>query len=103
LWNAPDLRTALDGNLQSFCSGHTATAVGLAISLSFFYPRGRWLFALFAALAATQRLESQAHYLSDTFAAAAVAFLCAAVCTDPRLLGRWFDAFERRPAAGGPE
>ena len=29
---------------QSFPSGHTAVAVGLAFGLSWLYPRGRWLF-----------------------------------------------------------
>jgi hypothetical protein len=40
-----NLRTALDSSIQSFPSGHAATAVGLAVVLSLYYPRGRWLFA----------------------------------------------------------
>jgi membrane-associated phospholipid phosphatase len=76
--------------LQSFPSGHAATAVGLAVSLAALYPRGRWLFATFAALACFQRMEAQAHYLSDVLAGAAIACLVAAavgrVCrTRPRI------------------
>jgi membrane-associated phospholipid phosphatase len=58
---------------QSFPSGHSATAVGLAIALSIAYPRGRWLFAAFAVLAMVQRLQANAHFLSDVLAAAALA------------------------------
>jgi len=64
--------------IQSFPSGHTATAVGLAIGLTSLYPRGRWLFASFAILTATQRIVSGAHFLSDTLVGAALAFLLAA-------------------------
>ena len=86
-------------DIQSFPSGHTAVAVGLAIGLSRCYPHGRWLFVLFAVLAAMQRLESSAHFPSDTFAGAALACLCCGVCFDPRLLGKWFDRFEMANAA----
>jgi membrane-associated phospholipid phosphatase len=61
--------------IESFPSAHSATAVGLAIGLSALYPRGRWLFALFALLAMTQRIEAQAHYLSDVLAGAAIGCL----------------------------
>ena len=64
--------------VQSFPSAHTATATGLAIGLSILYPRGRWLFAAFAVLAALQRMETQAHFASDVFAGAALACLIAA-------------------------
>ena len=82
--------------IQSFPSGHTATAVGLAIGLARLYPRGRWLFLFFAVLAASQRIDVRAHYLSDTVAAASLGFLGAALVFDPRALGRWFDRFENR-------
>ncbi len=59
-------------NWQSMPSGHTATAFGLASALAIAYPRGRWLFFGFAVLAATQRLQSHAHFLSDVLAAAAL-------------------------------
>ena len=59
---------------QSFPSGHTATAVGLAIGLSLAYPRGRWFFAALAILAASQRIFDGHHFLSDTLAGACIAF-----------------------------
>ena len=68
------LKSALDTDLHSFPSGHTATAVGLAISLDA-DPRGRWLFAVFAALASLQRMTAGAHYLSDSLFGAALACL----------------------------
>jgi membrane-associated phospholipid phosphatase len=64
---------------QSFPSGHSATAVGLAIALAALYPRGRWLFALFALLACLQRLQSQAHFPSDILAGAAIGCLVCAL------------------------
>lgn len=65
--------------LQSFPSGHTATAVGLALALSSLYPRGRVLFAVLAMLAASQRVLSDAHFLSDTLAGAGIACIVAAI------------------------
>ena len=84
--------------IQSIPSGHTAVAVGLAIGLSRYYPQGRWLFALFALLAAFQRIEVSAHFPSDTFAGAALACFCCGACFDTRLLGKWFDRFEMASA-----
>ncbi len=81
--------------IQSFPSGHTATAVGLAFGLAWLYPRGRWLFAVFALLAAAQRIGSSAHYVSDTLAAAAMASVVAGVCLSERGSGRWFTRFEQ--------
>jgi len=65
-------------SMQSFPSAHAATAVGLAAALSLLYPRGRWLFAVFALLAMLQRIEGQAHYCSDVLAGAAIGLLMAA-------------------------
>jgi len=79
LVNTRALENGYGHHVQSFPSAHAATAVGLAIGLSRFYPRGRWLFAIFAALAMLQRLEADAHYLSDVFAGAALAFFLAAI------------------------
>lgn len=89
-------------DIQSFPSGHSATAVGLAIGLAWLYPRGRWLFALFAVLAMAQRLESTAHFLSDTLAGAALACLLAAVSWDNRALHGWFTRLERRMSSEPP-
>jgi membrane-associated phospholipid phosphatase len=82
--------------IQSFPSGHTATAVGMAVGMSYVYPRGRWLFFLFAACAAAQRMDVRAHYLSDVLAASAVGMLAAGWIFDPRVFGRWFDRLERQ-------
>jgi membrane-associated phospholipid phosphatase len=57
---------------QSFPSAHAATAVGLAVGLSMLYPRGRWLFFVFALLACFQRLAAGAHFPSDVLAGAAM-------------------------------
>lgn len=88
LWGSEGL--ALGHGIESFPSGHSATAAGLAVGLAWIYPRGRWLFAALALLAMLQRMYSGAHFPSDTFAGAAVGVLVAGLCCDPRLLGRWF-------------
>jgi len=80
--------------MQSFPSGHTCVAVGLAIGLGWCYPRGRWLFALFAACAALQRIVTGAHYPSDTLGGAALACFAAACFLDDRILGRFFNRYE---------
>lgn len=74
----PTVRTdqfdeAFDYAVQSFPSGHTATAFGLAIGLGFAYPKGRWLFLFFATLAGLQRIIAGAHYPSDVLVGAAIA------------------------------
>ncbi len=79
---------------ESFPSGHAMVATALAIGFSTLYPRGRWLFAWFAVLAALQRVESLAHYLSDTLAGAAIACFFCGLCFDSRVMGRWFDRWE---------
>jgi membrane-associated phospholipid phosphatase len=71
-----------DHSLQSFPSGHTATAVGLAIALCRLYPSASPLFICFAILAACQRIAVGAHFVSDTLAGAAVALLISAFCAD---------------------
>ena len=80
--------------LQSFPSGHTATAVGLAFGLGWLYPRGRWLFLGFAVLAAFQRVESSAHFVSDTFCGAAIACVIVGFCFDSRIFGSFFTRLE---------
>ncbi len=62
---------------QSFPSAHTATAVGLAISLICIYPAARGLFCVLPLLVAYQRMDSGAHFLSDVLCGAAVACLVA--------------------------
>ncbi|MEX0586369.1 MAG: phosphatase PAP2 family protein [Pirellulales bacterium] len=65
---------------QSFPSAHTATAVGLALGLSWLYPRGRPLFAALAVLAAAQRVTSQSHFVSDVLWGAAVGVAVSSLC-----------------------
>jgi membrane-associated phospholipid phosphatase len=67
-------------DVQSFPSAHTATAVGLAVALSFLFPRGRWFFGLLAALVGVQRIVCSAHFPSDVFAGAAVGWIVSSVC-----------------------
>jgi membrane-associated phospholipid phosphatase len=87
---------------QSMPSGHAAVATALALGLSLLYPRGRWLFACFAVLASLQRIETCAHYLSDTLAGASLACLIWAAFLDRRGLGRGFEWWEAKGAVTTP-
>ena len=71
---------------QSFPSAHTATAVALSFVLAAFYPRGRFLFAAFAAAVGVQRVLGSAHYPSDVLAGAAIGWFCAVAVSRTRLL-----------------
>ncbi len=66
--------------LQSFPSSHTVTAVGLAVVLAAWYPRGRWLFATLAMLVGMNRLQCLAHFPSDVFTGAALGWLVGSCC-----------------------
>ena len=91
-----NLFTKMSSEFQSFPSGHTATAVGLAIGLSWLYPHGRKLFCVFAAWVALQRMASEAHFLSDTICGAMLGYFVA-VCFLPRgPLSRGFDRIENQ-------
>ena len=79
---------------QSFPSAHTATAVGLAVALAWRYPRAKAFFFTMAALVAAQRAFGGAHYLSDTFAGAALAFVVATFTIHHGRLAAWFDRYE---------
>ncbi|MEE3370335.1 MAG: phosphatase PAP2 family protein [Planctomycetota bacterium] len=78
-WTERDWSHLFDRSIQSFPSGHTATAVGLAIGLTYLYPRGRWLFTLLAIAAGLQRLQANAHFPSDVLAAAGIACVVGAI------------------------
>ena len=65
-----------DARQRSFPSGHAATAWGLAIGLSLVFPRGLAIFVILSVLACVQRLTSGAHFPSDVFAGASIAFFC---------------------------
>lgn len=64
-------------SLQSFPSGHTATAFALAIALSLLYQQGKAVFLLFATLVGIQRIISQNHFPSDVIAGALVGIVSA--------------------------
>jgi len=83
-------------HVQSWPSGHTATAVGFCLALSAVFPQGRWLFRVLAAVVALQRIESGAHYLSDTLFAAGVACVVHILVFGRGPVGRWFDRIEAR-------
>ncbi len=95
-WRTGEWLQLVQSELQSFPSGHAAVAAGFAAGLAFCYPRGRYLFAGLAGLAALQRLASGAHYASDVLVGAALGCLFAAFCLDPRFLGRRFDRLETK-------
>lgn len=57
--------TGSRSNINSFPSGHSAIAAGFAAALAWKYPRGRIFFAIFAVMAASQRVVSSAHFPSD--------------------------------------
>jgi len=64
-WGTPFSDSWFNESIRSFPSGHTATAVAMAIGLTYVYPRGKHLFLFMASIAALQRLIVGAHYLSD--------------------------------------
>jgi len=90
--------------LQSWPSGHSAVAVGFALALAAVFPRGRWLFVALAGLVMLQRIESCAHFPSDTLFSAAVAYAIFMVIFGRGPIGRWFERLESRwavePAEG---
>jgi membrane-associated phospholipid phosphatase len=83
-----------DSTLESFPSGHTAMAVGLAAALAWRYPQGRHVFWLLAILVGCQRIVAGAHYPSDVLLGAALGALTAALFLDGRGPARWFDRWE---------
>ena len=81
--------------LRSFPSAHTATAVGLAIGMSWLYPHARWFFFLITLLAGCQRLIVEAHFLSDVFVGCAIGMAFSLLCVGPGHLGRLFRWIEQ--------
>jgi membrane-associated phospholipid phosphatase len=73
---------------QSFPSAHTAVAVGLAVALIAYYPRGAWLAAAMAALCILHRLATGAHFLSDAWIGAAIGWGMASACLRSSLFDR---------------
>jgi membrane-associated phospholipid phosphatase len=81
---------------QSFPSGHTAAAVGLAMALTWLMPRGKWLFAGLVALVALQRISGGYHYLSDTLWGAAIGCWVASAFLPGGWISKPFDRLEER-------
>ena len=75
---ATNLADLSHSDINSFPSGHAATAAGFAAALSWKYPRGTWLFVALATAASAQRIASSAHYPSDVLLGAAVGLVGAA-------------------------
>jgi membrane-associated phospholipid phosphatase len=88
---------------QGCPSAHTAAAAGLAIGLARLYPRGRVWFACLAVLAASQRIESGAHFLSDTLWGAALGVAVANVVMAMPSLGWLGNRLERWLGRPGDE
>jgi membrane-associated phospholipid phosphatase len=86
---------------QGFPSSHAATAAGLAIVLSFIYPRGRLLFAGLAVLAGLQRVLEEAHFASDVLWGAAIGCAFAPLCVYGGGLARVLDRLEARLTVEG--
>jgi membrane-associated phospholipid phosphatase len=80
--------------LQSFPSAHTATVWGLAIGMTYLFPKGKWLYYAIALLASIQRTTAFAHWSSDVFFGAAIAFLMAGALTQDWGLGWQLKRFE---------
>jgi membrane-associated phospholipid phosphatase len=79
--------------VQSFPSGHTATAMGLGLAFCRLYPRATWFFLLLATLAGMQRMEASAHFLSDVLTGAALGFFVTAWLDLPAY-GQWLKKLE---------
>ncbi|MGE0760944.1 MAG: phosphatase PAP2 family protein [Pirellulaceae bacterium] len=88
----------LSSRFQSFPSAHTAVAVAMALGLARIYPHGRVLFAVLAVMAAGQRIESGAHFLSDTLVGAALGACVYWSCQRSALVNRWLARWERESA-----
>lgn len=86
----------------SFPSAHTAGAFGLAVALSWAYPRGRALFFALAVMVGLQRVQVGAHFASDAFAGAAIGWLIACYLTRRDALGGVFARLEAPPEVENP-
>ena len=108
LWSKSDLATQaivpLKGlsQIQSFPSGHTATGAALAVALTRLFPPGGWWFGVLAALIALQRVETGAHYVSDTCCGAAVGLLAALSWQQGTPWARAMDRYEDCDPVAGP-
>jgi len=76
IWGTPFSGSWFDESNRSFPSGHSATAISVAIALSIIYPRGKWFIFPLAICACFQRVECGAHYVSDVFLGISIALIC---------------------------
>ena len=67
---------AMESQNLCFPSGHAALAFATAAALAILWPRFRWAFYSVAMLVAIERFAENAHWLSDTVAAAALGIGC---------------------------
>lgn len=89
---------AVGSKYQSFPSAHTATGVAFAVALTRMYPLGWWWFSFLAAMIALQRVETGAHYVSDTCFGAAIGLVAALTFQGGTPWSKWFDKHENLPA-----
>ncbi len=87
-------------DLQSFPSGHSATAAALGSVLIWKYPQGRWFFLVLTVSACLQRIASSAHYPSDACIGAAIGVAGAAIVLggEPAPVAAARSTAERLPA-----
>ncbi|MDB5340592.1 MAG: phosphoesterase PA-phosphatase related protein [Planctomycetaceae bacterium] len=88
---------AVGSKYQSFPSAHTATGVAFAVALTRMYPLGGWWFSFLAAMIALQRVETGAHYVSDTCLGAAIGLFAALTFQGGTPWSKWFDRHENPP------
>ena len=99
--NLETWQEALSRDIQSFPSGHAATAAGLACALSRLYPRASWFFVTLTVLACLQRIMARAHFLSDVLAGAAVGVLVNLLLELPRIR-KWLGSMEKNRLEEAP-
>lgn len=105
LWTAFDRWWPLGAGgsaLQSFPSGHSASAAGFAVALSWVYPRGWPAFYFLMALVGLHRVFNAAHFPSDVCFGLAVGWVVARAFVTPGPLCSQFDAWERTWATWNP-
>ncbi|MES2791619.1 MAG: phosphatase PAP2 family protein [Planctomycetota bacterium] len=90
---------AVGSKYQSFPSAHTATGAAFAVALTRMYPLGWWWFSFLAAMVALQRVETGAHYVSDTCFGAAVGLFVALTFQRGTPWSRWCDQYEQASGA----
>ncbi len=78
-------------DFHSFPSGHAAGALVIALVLSHYFPRYRYMFMSFALFISLGRLVGQSHFLTDIAAGFLIALMSAdmvikgALCVRPRV------------------